>query len=88
MSAGIVDDEVLKVYPTVTRDGRVNIELSAGWEKATIDVVNLLGQQVPALLTGAVQNKTIELKALVPGTYFIRIKNKERIQTFKVVYQP
>jgi len=88
VSAGIGDDEVLNVYPTVTRDGRVNIELLSGWEKATIDVINLLGQQVPALLTGAAQNKTVELKALVPGTYFIRIKNKERIQTFKVVYQP
>lgn len=88
VSAGISDDELLNVYPTITSDGLVHVALSTGWKQANIDVINLLGQQVPVLLTGTAERKTVALKALAPGTYFIRIKDKERIQTFKVVYQP
>ncbi|WP_161971239.1 S8 family peptidase [Edaphocola flava] len=88
VNATISGDASLKVYPTVTADGQVNVLLGSGWENAKIDVINLLGQQVPVLQKGGRSGRTIALNALTPGTYLIRIKDKERMQTFKVVYQP
>ncbi|WP_222166445.1 S8 family peptidase [Edaphocola aurantiacus] len=80
--------EGISVFPTITKDGQVTIQLHEGWEEAECKVLNILGQQVAAVITGAKEHKEISLKSLPPGTYLLTFKDHERQLVYKVVYQP
>jgi hypothetical protein len=80
--------EGISVFPTITKDGQVTIQLHSGWEEAECKVLNILGQQVAAVITGTKERKEISLKSLPPGTYLLTFKDHERQLVYKVVYQP
>jgi len=72
------------VHPTIT-PGPVQVFLPAGYEKATVVVLNALGEQLMASSAGTL-NRSINLSMYAGGSYMINvIKDGKLINSFKVV---
>lgn len=81
-------DQAVAVYPTVTK-GTVLVDLPAGYEGAKIEVFTSLGELVKLPNSGnAAGLHSVQLSGLAQGQYLIKISNGDKVQTFRVFYQP
>lgn len=81
---------LIAVYPTKTA-GTVYVNLPAGYEGATIEVVSILGQAVSVSGTGTIALpglRQLNLDGLARGIYLVKVSKDNEMHTFKVVYQP
>lgn len=76
------------VFPTLSQDGKVNVQLQIGWEQAVCVLYNILGQKFPVTLSGDPYNKLISLKGLPAGMYLLSIRNGDQERVFKITYKP
>lgn len=72
-----------KMYPNPTT-GVVNFELTKGVEKATLQILNVLGQVVLNTEITAT-NKTIDISSIASGNYFVRLSSENQTSTTKLV---
>ncbi|RQO32506.1 hypothetical protein DBR32_02580 [Taibaiella sp. KBW10] len=84
----VTDKTPVKVFPTLSHDGKINVQLGAGWASTQCLITNMLGQQVSAVIVGNDYHKVISLGALPPGMYLLTLKNPGHTQVFKVIYKP
>lgn len=80
----------IEVYPTKTA-GSVYVNLPAGYEGGTIEVVSILGQAVSVSGTGIIARPglhQLNLDGLAQGIYLVKVSKGNEIHTFKIVYQP
>jgi hypothetical protein len=76
----------LKVYPTIST-GIVNIELPQGYENTTVQLFNLLGQEI-AINTATGLNRAIHIDNVPSGVYTLRLRNNNEAESYEIVYQP
>jgi len=72
-----------KMYPNPTT-GVVNFELAVGVDKATLQILNVLGQVVYNTEISAT-NKSIDISAFAAGNYFVRLSSENQTITSKLV---
>ncbi|OJV56126.1 MAG: hypothetical protein BGO31_18830 [Bacteroidetes bacterium 43-16] len=80
----------IEVYPTKS-EGTVSINLPAGYEGGTIELVSISGQSVKVSGTGTIDQPglhQLNLKGLAQGTYLVKVSKGNEVHTFKVVFQP
>lgn len=80
----------IEVYPTKT-EGTVYLNLPAGYEGGTIEIVSILGQSVKVSGTGTIDQsglRQLNLNGLAQGAYLVKVSKGNEVHTFKVVYQP
>lgn len=77
-------DKQVQVYPTITQS-KVQVVLPQGYEKATIQVYNNLGQQIRPAITGSGMIRTIEFNGFPNTSYIFQVINGNVIKTFKVI---
>jgi hypothetical protein len=82
------DNSDILVYPTDNTTGVVNVVLPAGYETATIHVVNAMGQYLPVSTVSTGLARQLELKGLPAGQYLISVWNNGMRRSFKVTYHP
>ncbi len=75
------------VYPTVT-EGILYVDMPSGYEQARITVIDINGRQVRADIPKDGLVRVIRLSALAAGTYLLKIEHDNRLETFKILYQP
>jgi hypothetical protein len=73
----------IKVYPNPT-DGLLNIDLNTLTEDVSIDVFNIVGQQVQSV-QNARNLATLDLSNVSNGVYFVRISNDAAVISKKVI---
>jgi len=81
------NNEVIKVYPTNTK-GTVYIELPADYANAVLHLYNIAGQPVSFSEEKAATKRTIQLQDAASGMYILQVVNENRVQTFRILYQP
>lgn len=82
-----VDEDVFSgfnLYPNPVTD-YVVIDVPANATNATLEIVNLAGQQVNATMLNAGTKTEIDLNLLSAGIYFVRITANEQVKTYKLV---
>lgn len=82
------DNRVVAVYPTVTK-GMVLVNLPSGYEGAKIEVFTGLGQLVKTPAIGKARGLyNVQFSGLAQGQYLIKISSGDKVQAFRVFYQP
>lgn len=83
-----IKNEGINIYPNPT-SGMFTIALTnAHTDKVNINITNILGELVYVAQeenTSAEFTKQLNLQNLVPGTYFIQIKNADKVYTSKLI---
>lgn len=82
-----INDNQLKIYPTVTT-GIINVDLPAGYEQALSQVYDITGKPVNTEVSGKGLQRHILLPTTAAGTYLLRITNKNQISTHRFIYKP
>lgn len=82
------DQSAILVYPTDNTSGVVNVVLPSGYEKATIYVVNAMGQHLPVSVEGSGNRRQLTLNGLPAGQYLISVQNNDVRRSFKLTYRP
>lgn len=80
-------NDAIRVYPTVT-EGTVYVAMPAGYEQAKIMVIDINGRQVRATIPKEGLVRIVQLSSLAAGTYLLKIEHDNRLETFKILYQP
>lgn len=76
--------QTIKVYPTVT-DNRVQVTLPQGYERAAIQVFNISGQRINALITGSGSGRIVNLQGLPKATYVLQVINGTERKNFTII---
>lgn len=74
----------IKVYPTVTT-GTVFLSLPAGYEKAEIKLINMMGQAVTVETGGDPLDRVLHLDNVPAGNYVLRVLNEGQVHIEKIV---
>jgi hypothetical protein len=77
-------EKQVQVYPTVT-DNKVQVILPLGYERATIQVYNTLGQRINPVISGSGTIRTVELHGFPDTSYLLQVINGNEIKTFKII---
>lgn len=77
-------EQTIKVYPTVT-DKSVQVTLPAGYERATIQLYNVTGQQMNPLITGTGSIRTVHLQNLPKAVYLLQVINGTERKTVTIM---
>ncbi|WP_118975320.1 T9SS type A sorting domain-containing protein [Taibaiella koreensis] len=80
-------NHAVRVYPTVT-EGTVYVAMPSGYEQARIMVIDINGRQVRADIPKDGLVRVVRLSSLAAGTYLLKIEHDNRLETFKILYQP
>ena len=89
MSTGFNDTEInkdsFKVYPNPATD-LITVELSSEFlEKATIQVLNLLGQVVYSENKEISARTLLNISELKPGVYFLKLQSEGEVYSKKFI---
>jgi len=74
------------VYPTITKK-TLNISLPAGYEHADVKLVNMLGEQINIAQTQGL-SRQLNINNAVAGMYLLQIVNADKVNNFRIIYQP
>ena len=77
----------IKVYPVVS-DGMVYIELPEARKQAQIRLMNLDGQALPVQELSGGLTHSLQLSNIPPAMYIIQVIDKDRINSFRIIYHP
>ncbi len=75
------------VYPTITK-GTLYVDMPSGYEQARIMLIDIYGRQVRADIPKDGLVRVMRLSALAAGAYLLKIEHDNRLETFKILYQP
>lgn len=84
---GVAEDEsglIFKVYPNPNA-GIFKIEFSESIQKCNIEILNILGENIFEAKTYNESIKEIKLQNICPGFYFIKVQDREKIFTQKII---
>ncbi|PSK91263.1 T9SS type A sorting domain-containing protein [Taibaiella chishuiensis] len=77
----------VRVYPTITA-GTLYVDMPSGYENARIMLIDIHGRQVRADIPKDGLVRVMRLSSLAAGAYLLKIEHDNRLETFKILYQP
>ncbi len=78
------------VFPNPVTNGELFVSTTPSLEKTTIEIYNVLGQQVKTILfesQNGRESKKINVSDMAKGIYYLRISNKEMTETQKIIIE-
>jgi len=76
----------IKVYPTVTNN-LLNISLPAGYENASVRLVNMLGESISIPATHGLARQ-VSIQHMAAGMYMLQIIKGSELNNFRIIYKP
>lgn len=81
-----VDTKNFILYPNPSHDGLFRLQLPAQTSASELTVSNVLGKHVLTTTAEALQeNITLDLRHFAQGTYYLRLKLKDKTHTLKLI---
>jgi hypothetical protein len=77
-------NQTIKAYPTVT-DSRIQVALPPGYERATIQVYNNLGQRMHPVISGTGSTRIVNIQGFPEAAYLMQVINGRDVHTFRIV---
>ncbi|HYD22005.1 MAG TPA: T9SS type A sorting domain-containing protein [Flavipsychrobacter sp.] len=79
-------DEV-KVYPTLS-NGVVHVSLPKGYEEASLELFNMVGQTIEVYPTDSGMKRSIDMGGQASGQYILQVKAGNERKSFRITYMP
>lgn len=77
----------VQVFPTIT-SGNVYVSLPTGYENASLQLYNAIGQSFPVTSSGTDNKKTVSLSGFPAGLYLLKVIQGNESATFKIICRP